>query len=404
VEDLREQSVQQGILTQEIIAQQEKVQAKIKQMASDDALTKSNKLELESKYTHELFELQIQEGDSRNKQAIIYRQIEQQKQNDQEEAHKKSIADWDKYVSDTIGRAKKIESAFKNIIDISPDFSVLDTKAEELKKAEDFLNKFDARNFKFKALVQPDFKAVPPEATSVKRTNEEIKKILAGLNDRPIEDQVFVFVDPKIIHDTEAMKAKLKELEDQLKETTQQAFAGGIEGLAESIGEALAGQNIGKKIADVMGGLISQIGKALVQYGIVKEGLDKILVGGLKIPGALAIGLGLSAIAIGALVKSAGQRAPGLAQGGVVTSATLAQVGEGYGTSLINPEVISPLSSLKGMIGDLFDSKSFGRGAGSSVTAPLLSLKIPKEVKLYADGRSVFGTMVLEGQRQQNNF
>jgi tape measure domain-containing protein len=42
---------------------------------------------------------------------------------------------------------------------------------------------------------------------------------------------------------------------------------------------------------------------------------------------------------------------PGFADGGLVTGATLAMVGEGPGTSLSNPEVIAPLDKLQSMMG-----------------------------------------------------
>ena len=42
----------------------------------------------------------------------------------------------------------------------------------------------------------------------------------------------------------------------------------------------------------------------------------------------------------------------GFADGGMVTGATLAMVGEGPGTSMSNPEVIAPLDKLKSMIGE----------------------------------------------------
>ena len=41
----------------------------------------------------------------------------------------------------------------------------------------------------------------------------------------------------------------------------------------------------------------------------------------------------------------------GMANGGLVTGATLAMVGEGPGTSMSNPEVVAPLDKLKSMIG-----------------------------------------------------
>tara|TARA_Y100001938_G_scaffold58270_1_gene81581 strand:+ start:11361 stop:13793 length:2433 start_codon:yes stop_codon:yes gene_type:complete len=44
---------------------------------------------------------------------------------------------------------------------------------------------------------------------------------------------------------------------------------------------------------------------------------------------------------------------PPFAEGGLVSGKTLAMVGEGAGTSIVNPEVIAPLDKLKGMLGDV---------------------------------------------------
>lgn len=58
----------------------------------------------------------------------------------------------------------------------------------------------------------------------------------------------------------------------------------------------------------------------------------------------------------------------GFAEGGMVTGATLAMVGEGPGTSLSNPEVIAPLDKLQGMIGNSGGAvEVFGRLSGSDI-------------------------------------
>ena len=58
----------------------------------------------------------------------------------------------------------------------------------------------------------------------------------------------------------------------------------------------------------------------------------------------------------------------GFADGGMVTGATLAMVGEGPGTSLSNPEVIAPLDKLQGMIGNAGGQvEVFGRLSGSDI-------------------------------------
>ena len=47
----------------------------------------------------------------------------------------------------------------------------------------------------------------------------------------------------------------------------------------------------------------------------------------------------------------AGMGIPQMAEGGLFTGASLAMVGEGAGTSSINPEVVAPLDKLRNMIG-----------------------------------------------------
>ena len=56
------------------------------------------------------------------------------------------------------------------------------------------------------------------------------------------------------------------------------------------------------------------------------------------------------AAGLGAFMK-AGMGIPQMAQGGLFTGASLAMVGEGPGTSMINPEVVAPLNKLQQMMG-----------------------------------------------------
>jgi hypothetical protein len=53
----------------------------------------------------------------------------------------------------------------------------------------------------------------------------------------------------------------------------------------------------------------------------------------------------------------------------MVSGATLAMVGEGPGTSAVNPEVIAPLDKLQGMIGNAGGGQVevFGRLSGSDI-------------------------------------
>ena len=88
------------------------------------------------------------------------------------------------------------------------------------------------------------------------------------------------------------------------------------------------------------------------------------LLGGSKLGGALGFesigGFGGIGKAIGGLL--------GFAEGGMVTGATLAMVGEGPGTSMSNPEVIAPLDKLKSMMGQGGNSvEVFGTISGADI-------------------------------------
>ena len=61
------------------------------------------------------------------------------------------------------------------------------------------------------------------------------------------------------------------------------------------------------------------------------------------IPALIAAGMGIVDAAFGQI--------PAMAAGGLFTGASLAMVGEGAGTSSINPEVVAPLDKLRNMIG-----------------------------------------------------
>jgi TP901 family phage tail tape measure protein len=58
---------------------------------------------------------------------------------------------------------------------------------------------------------------------------------------------------------------------------------------------------------------------------------------------------------------------PPFAEGGLVSGATLGIVGEGRGTSMVNPEVIAPLDKLKGMLNQGGSTEVFGRISGADI-------------------------------------
>lgn len=150
----------------------------------------------------------------------------------------------------------------------------------------------------------------------------------------------------QVIIDKQTISETLdKQLNDAINSSLKGAAASGLQGFGQAIGNAIAeGVNpieaAGKSILSALGELMEDIGKSLIQYGVAKELLDTVLKVGIALPGVVAIGLGVAAEALGALVKSAGQSYHAFATGGIVTGPTLGLVGEA------GPEAIFPLSQL----------------------------------------------------------
>jgi hypothetical protein len=131
------------------------------------------------------------------------------------------------------------------------------------------------------------------------------------------------------------------------------AINDGFSTLGQTIGDALAGADITSGVQGILGILgdaVTAIGKALIEYGVIKEGLDKILAGGIAIPGMVAIAAGVAAVAAGQLVKNSFKPRK-FEDGGIAYGPVMGLMGEYAGASS-NPEVIAPLNKLKDLIGN----------------------------------------------------
>jgi hypothetical protein len=103
-----------------------------------------------------------------------------------------------------------------------------------------------------------------------------------------------------------------KELGKEVGNSLFEAFNSSFSAIGEGIGNVLSGKGFGSGITDVFSAFLKQIGEALIKFGAIKEGLDKILgPGGIAIPGAFAIGLGVVAIAASKIFSNIGHRAAG---------------------------------------------------------------------------------------------
>ena len=179
----------------------------------------------------------------------------------------------------------------------------------------------------------------------------DLQKAIKNIQTDPKD--VTIPVRPRI--KAEGTDKAVLEFSTQLTQALQNALQQGLEGIGESLGNLLSGENFGEGILNVISSLLTAIGKALIAYGIAKEGIDKILgPGGIAIPGAAAIGLGIASIAAASLLKNFGGAR---AEGGPVSGNKTYLVGER------GPELFVP--NVAGTIVPNDELPSFGQGLAS---------------------------------------
>lgn len=164
-----------------------------------------------------------------------------------------------------------------------------------------------------------------------------IKKILIAAEQKKVMDQQVVILNDRIagyqsqiiiIHEKDSATVELYERQitdfgliqavndskphaqtaaEKLAATFNNSFsgalAGGLESIGEGIGNALSGKDFGTQIFQVFGSLFSSIGKALIEFGIIRKGIEVIFKNPL-IPAVIPIALGIAAVAAGQLFKN----------------------------------------------------------------------------------------------------
>jgi hypothetical protein len=160
--------------------------------------------------------------------------------------------------------------------------------------------------------------------------------------------------------------------------------ANSINYLAESLGKALAGENIEvfKGLALLLADSLIEIGKALVAYAVPVL-LALTLLKKPSIPTAIAaIAAGTAAIVAGSFLKSklSNNQPKAFANGGIISGPTMGLMGE-YPGAASNPEVVAPLDKLQSLIG----------GAGGNLEARI-------------SGNDLLILMNKAGRNNQNTF
>lgn len=354
LQDLREQSVAQRFFGEELVDQRDKLKKVQDQITADQSLSFEDRQKALDKNIAEVQDINKKIEDSDRTQRLIYRRIALQKVEDAKEAAKKAKEVRDKEVADTISKAKELAAFFqdRSIRDIKFADDPFENLQQTFERAKQFIKKVDlkgevinARDFKLP--IGFDFNVVDI-GKAEEKFDKAFKKVLDQYPDlqeklgKEIENLTkrnpILIQGLQIQLDIEAAKKKLLQQSQDLANAIQGAIEGAIVGLAETLGNILGGQDVGKQLFNIIGDLISQIGKALIKFGIVKSGLDAILKNPIALPGGAAIALGIAAVAIGSLVKNIkvqGQRAVG----GPVTGGNAYLVGER------GPEIFRPNNS-----------------------------------------------------------
>ena len=154
-------------------------------------------------------------------------------------------------------------------------------------------------------------------------------------------------------------KDKLLKLNNEIGAMSADLMANSVSFLTETITGALLGQNEG--FAAIFGGFLNivadfmkQFGEMMIKQAVATAAFVQMLKNPLAWPAALALGVGL--VAASQMLKTISVEIqktdpPALAAGGIAFGESLVKVGE-YANAAANPEVIAPLSKLKGLMSD----------------------------------------------------
>ena len=168
-----------------------------------------------------------------------------------------------------------------------------------------------------------------PELSLIKQSVIELEKKIRSRPDLSVSLKPTLIFSKKVLDDQktlEQIRSLAQDLGNAFNQALSSSIQGGLEAFSEGFANILSGKDFGAGIINVIGSLLSTLGQALIKYGIIKEGLDKIFgPGGILIPGSLAIGLGVLAVAAGQLFKNFGGARAG---GGPVAANRSYLVGE----------------------------------------------------------------------------
>ena len=170
----------------------------------------------------------------------------------------------------------------------------------------------------------------------------------------------------------ESVADSVSGMAQNISDEINRAVASMVSGLAEMVGAAIGSQKPIENVGAFIGGALAQMAINLGEYAIfhgltiiaIKESLESL-------NGYLVVAAGIALVALGSTVKASLAKSasdagiPALAEGGLAYGPTLAMVGDNKGAN-IDPEVVAPLSKLKGMLGGN-SVQVYGRISGDDI-------------------------------------
>lgn len=129
-----------------------------------------------------------------------------------------------------------------------------------------------------------------------------------------------------------------------------QAVEDMLVGFGEALGDLMSGDDFNplESLLKVLGNALQQMGKMLIKAGLMAESIRESIKTMFANP-FVAIAVGVAAVALGKMLSNMSQKTVALANGGLAYGPTLALVGDNP-SAASDPEVIAPLSKLRGML------------------------------------------------------
>ena len=171
--------------------------------------------------------------------------------------------------------------------------------------------------------------------------------------------QLLAFLDDfsvAVENTTEKVADSVDTMANSINGAISAGVASMITGVAEMVGTAIGAQkpieNMGAFLGNALGQMAINLGTYAIAHGTVIEAIKKSLI---DLGGVKTVLAGIALVALGAGIKghisrSAEDAGIPLAEGGLIYGPTRAIVGDNKNAS-IDPEVVAPLSKLKGMLG-----------------------------------------------------